>query len=90
MSTLMAWLDLPMILRLMLHSASWVRMPARIGWMPMKVWKMPVTKPASSPAPVAARMATQTLQPASMHMMQTAPPVHSVPSTVRSAMSSTR
>ena len=58
--------------------------------MPMKVWKMPVTNPASRPAQVAAKIATQTLQPFIMQTTQTAPPVHSVPSTVRSAMSSTR
>ena len=58
--------------------------------MPMNVWKMPVTNPASSPAQVAARIESHTLQPASMQTTQTAPPVHSVPSTVKSAISSTR
>ena len=90
LSGLMAWLALPpMMRRFMEKSASWVRIPARIAGMPMTVWNRPVTAPAIMPAINAQSMATQTLTPWVMRMMQTAPPVHMVPSTVRSARSST-
>ena len=90
LSGLMAWLALPpMIRRLMENRASWVRMPARMAGMPMTVCRMPVMAPASRPATKAHSRATQTLTPWVMSMMHTAPPVHIVPSTVRSARSST-
>ena len=80
---------LPMMRRLMENSASCVRMPARMAGMPMKVCRMPVTRPASMPARNAHSSAIQRLTPCVMRTRQTAPPVAMVPSTVRSARSST-
>ena len=90
LSTLMDWFALPMIFRLMEYSASWVRMPARMAGIPIKVCRMPVTKPASSPAASATSSETQTFWPDSRHMTHTAPPVPKEPSTVRSATSRIR
>ena len=64
-------------------------MPDRIGGMPMAVWKMPVMSPASMPAAMAHTSASHTLQPLSISITHTAPPVAIVQSTVRSARSST-
>ena len=64
-------------------------MPDRIGGMPMAVWKMPVTSPASMPATIAHASASHTLRPFSISITHTAPPVAMVPSTVKSARSST-
>ena len=79
-----------MILRLMEYSESWVRIPARIAGIPIKVCRMPVTKPASKPANSAMNSETQTFWPDSRHMTHTAPPVPKEPSTVRSATSKMR
>ena len=48
-----------------------------------------VVRPATIPAQNAPSRATHTLAPAIVSMMKVAPPVHMVPSTVRSATSST-
>ena len=80
----------PIMRRLMEYRASWVRMPARMAGMPQKVWKMPVTSPASMPAASAASSASQVGQPFRVSTTHTAPPVHRDPSTVRSAMSRMR
>ena len=61
--------------------------PARMAGIPIKVWKIPVTRPAVIPAKVATKRDTHTLCPLVIIMTQTAPPVHMVPSAVRSAMS---
>ncbi len=53
--------------------------------MPIAVWNRPVMRPASMPAMMAHRSAMNTFTPFIMSMMQTAPPVAMVPSTVRSA-----
>ena len=53
--------------------------------MPMQVCSRPVTIPASMPASTAHSSATQVFTPCIISMMQTAPPVAMVPSTVRSA-----
>ena len=90
LSTLMAWLAFPMIFRFTDHSPSWVRIPDRMAGMPMKVWNRPVTRPAAMPASREQSRATHTFCPPSIIIMQTAPPVHRLPSTVRSAISSTR
>ena len=83
--TLTAWLALPcMMVRLMEYSDSCVRMPARMGGMPMAVWNRPVARPASMPAMMAQSSAIQTFTPCIISMMHTAPPVAIVPSTVRS------
>ena len=50
LSTLMDWLALPMIFRLMEYSESWVKIPARMAGMPINVWNRPVTRPVSRPA----------------------------------------
>ena len=73
-----------MMTRLIEYSDSWVRMPDRIPGMPIAVWNRPVTRPASMPAMIAHSSAIQTLTPAIISMMHTAPPVAMVPSTVRS------
>ena len=74
----------------LLISLRWVRMPARMAGIPMKVWSRPVTKPVARPATRAASRETQTFWPESRHMTQTAPPVPKEPSTVRSATSRMR
>ena len=90
LSTLMDWLDLPMIFRLTEYRASWVRIPARIAGMPMKVCSNPVTRPQARPAMKARIRAVQTFWPVSRAMTQTAPPVPNELSTVRSATSRMR
>ena len=90
LSTLMDWLALPMIFRLMEYSASWVRIPARMAGMPIKVCSRPVTRPVARPASTATSNAAQTFMPESRHMTHTAPPVPKLPSTVRSATSRIR
>ena len=87
LSTLMGRLDWPMMRRFTEYSASWVRMPARMAGMPQAVCSRPVTRPAAMPERKAATMAAQGFQPPVTSMMNTAPPVHMVPSTVRSATS---
>ena len=78
-----------MMRRLMEYRASWVKIPARMAGMPHAVWNRPVISPATIPAQNAPSRATHTLAPAIVSMMKVAPPVHMVPSTVRSATSST-
>ena len=90
LSTLMDWLALPMIFRLMEYSESWVKIPARMAGMPINVWNRPVTRPVSRPATSAINRANHTLWPLSSSMMHTAPPVPIEPSTVRSATSRMR
>ena len=58
--------------------------------MPKRVWSSPVISPVTTPASSAASSAAQAGQPANSSMTVTAPPVAKEPSTVRSAMSSTR
>ena len=88
--TLMPWLALiSMMAKLMEYRDSWVRMPARMGGMPMAVWNTPVSRPASIPAKMAHSSASHTFTPLSISITQTAPPVAMLPSTVRSARSST-
>ena len=79
-----------MIFRFTEYRDNCVRIPARMAGIPIKVWKIPVTRPAVIPAKVATKRDTHTLCPLIIIMTQTAPPVHMVPSTVRSAMSRTR
>ena len=57
--------------------------------MPSRVLSTPVTRPAIQPARKANKSATQTFIPFIIDITKTAPPVASVPSTVRSAKSST-
>ena len=78
---------IPMMAKLTDHRPSWVRMPAKIAGMPQAVCRRPVTIPASSPAPSAARSASQRLTPEPNSITNTAPPVQKEPSTVRSATS---
>ena len=78
-----------MIARLMEYRLSWVRMPANMGGIPMAVWNTPVSSPASIPAMTAHSSATHTFTPFSISITHTAPPVAMLPSTVRSARSST-
>ena len=88
--TLMPWLALKSITaRFSEYSESWVNMPAKIAGMPIAVWKTPVSRPASMPAIIAQSSASHTFQPFSISITQTAPPVAMLPSTVRSARSST-
>ena len=88
--TLIPWLALKSITaRFSEYSDSWVRMPARMAGMPMPVWNRPVIRPASMPAMTAHSSESQTLQPPSIIITQTAPPVAMLPSTVRSARSRT-
>ena len=84
-----AVLACPIILRFTDHRMSWVKIPERIAGMPMSVWKIPVTSPASAPATTATSTASQAFTPAAMSTAHTAPPVHIEPSTVKSAKSST-
>ena len=74
-----------MTTRLMEYRESCVSMPASMAGMPIAVWNRPVKSPASIPAMMAHRSAMNTFTPFIMSMMQTAPPVAMVPSTVRSA-----
>ena len=91
LSTLMGRLALPPIIRRFTeYRASWVRIPARMAGMPQRVWKRPVTRPASMPARKAHSRAIQGLQPRRISMTHRAPPVARVPSTVRSATSRIR
>ena len=90
MSTLIAWFAFPIIFRLIEYRPNCVRIPERIAGIPIKVCKSPVTQPATIPARSAANMATHTFCPFNIIIMQTAPPVHKEPSTVRSAKSSIR
>ena len=78
-----------MIHRFMEYRASCVRIPERIGGIPIFVWKIPVTSPAAMPARTAHRRATQRFVPFIMSITHTAPPVAIVPSTVRSEKSRT-
>ena len=87
---LLAEETMAMMRRFREYRPSWVRMPARMAGMPQKVWKKPVAKPASIPATTASSSASQGFRPRLMQMAATAPPVAREPSTVRSAMSSTR
>ena len=65
-------------------------MPARMAGMPHTVWKKPVTKPAAMPARNDPSRASGMETPAMVSMMNVAPPVAMVPSTVRSATSRMR
>ena len=71
------------------NSASCVKIPARIAGIPIQVCRIPVISPASMPARKAHSIATHTFAPCVIITMHTAPPVAIVPSTVRSARSST-
>ena len=82
-------LDLPMMRRLTDQSAIWVRIPARIAGMSKTVWRKPVTAPASMPAAMPASRATMGSQlKLTTRTAHTHPPRAKLPSTVRSAMSS--
>ena len=81
-------LDLPIIRRLTDHRAICVRIPARIAGISNTVCKKPVTAPASIPASIAATIAIRGSTPATTSTAQTLPPSAKLPSTVRSAMSS--
>ncbi len=76
--------------RLMEYRANWVRMPERMAGMPSLVWRKPVHRPARTPASMAASSASQAGQPPVMSMTAQAPPVAKEPSTVMSAVFSTR
>ena len=65
-------------------------MPARMAGMPQAVCSRPVTSPAAMPASIAASIASHRFTPPVNRTANTAAPVHSEPSTVRSAMSRTR
>ncbi len=58
--------------------------------MPQAVWSRPVIRPASRPLRNEQSSASHGLTPEDIRMTQTAPPVASEPSTVRSAISSIR
>ncbi len=73
-----------MIRRLIDHRPIIVRMPASRPSMPPFVWRRPVMKPATRPAPIAASVARNGLTPAMMREAAVAPPVVKLPSTVRS------
>ena len=79
---------LPSILRFKDQRMSWVRMPASIGGIPIAVWKRPVTAPAIAPAINAAIMQRKMFTPWVRSAARTHAPVHTEPSTVRSAISS--
>ena len=81
-------LDLPMMRRLMDHRLICVRMPARIAGISSTVCKKPVTAPASMPASMAAMTAISGSTPETTRTAHTLPPSAKLPSTVRSAMSS--
>ena len=83
-------MDFPIIFRFTPHRPSCVRIPARIAGIPMTVWKIPVTRPTSIPAIVATMRAVHTFAPPCIIIMQTAAPVHIVPSTDKSAISKIR
>lgn len=90
MSGLMAWLGFAAHdSQLMENRASWVKIPASMAGIPMAVCSSPVMAPAIIPAMKAHSSATQTLTPLVISMIHTAPPVHMVPSTVKSARSKT-
>ena len=74
--------------RLTEYSPSWVRMPERMAGMPQKVWRIPVTSPASIPASSASSMDSHTLVPPVKSTTNTDAPVQKEPSTDRSAISS--
>ena len=78
-----------MMARFREYRDSWVRIPDRIAGMPIAVWNRPVRSPASMPATIAQSRASQRFQPFRISITQTAPPVAMLPSTVRSARSST-
>ena len=80
---------MPSILKFTEYSASCVNIPARIGGMPSNVFNTPVTRPATHPAMNESKSATYTFIPFIIVITKTAPPVASVPSTVKSAKSST-
>ena len=79
---------LPRIFKFTDQRISCVRIPDRIGGMPIAVWKRPVTAPAAAPARKAARMQRYTFTPFDIRTARTQAPVQIEPSTVRSAMSS--
>ena len=81
-------LDLPMMRRFTDHRLICVRMPARMAGISNAVARKPVTAPVMAPASIEAAMASAGLTPATTHTAHTAPPVAKLPSTVRSAMSS--
>ena len=81
-------MDLPIIRKLMEYSASWVKMPARMGGIPILVCRIAVTKPANAPAQKAATIAIATGTPLTIRRAATAPPVQMEPSTVKSEKSS--
>ena len=76
--------------RLIEYRANWVSIPESMAGIPSLVCSSPVHIPAATPAATAARDAAHAGHPASISMTAVAPPVAKDPSTVRSAISSSR
>ena len=84
-STLKGTLDFPIMRILIEYSANCVRMPDKIAGIPKQVCKTPVTRPVNMPAIKANTSASNGFIPPTISTAATAPPVHKLPSTVRSA-----